>query len=156
MSAQFGEWIGEAQAGTWKPQIDPAMVEDPRFPALLDAAKDGIDFSDAMILVTGASNSGSIGYAIAKNFAMGGAKVVITGSRNLDNITATAQLRDEAGNGSVLPAQVNQGSFAELEELLNHIKGQGLAFSHVYPFAAINHPKSSLALKLKTTSAFSN
>ena len=148
MSAQFGEWIGEAQAGQWTPQIDPSMVEDPRFPALLDGANDGIDFSDAVVLVTGASNPGSIGYAIAKNFAVGGAQVVITGSRNLDHITATAQqLRDEAGNGSILPAQVNQGSFEELEALLDHIKAQGLAFSHVYPFAAINHPQVFFGIK---------
>ena len=32
MSAQFGTWIGSNAPGTWKPQIDPALVDDPHFP----------------------------------------------------------------------------------------------------------------------------
>ena len=103
MAAVFGEWIApqDNKASTlYHPQIDPAMVDDERFPALLAAAS-GIDFSEAVALVTGASNAGSIGYQIALNFARGGAKVVITGSRNIDQITATAeQLIAEAGAGA--------------------------------------------------------
>ena len=151
MAAVFGEWIApqDSNARTlYRPQIDPAMVDDERFPALLAAANDGIDFSAAVVLVTGASNAGSIGYQIALNFARGGAKVVITGSRNIDQITATAeQLITEAGAGAVLPAQVNQGELSDLDELLAHVKGQGLAFSHVYPFAAINHAQVFFGIK---------
>ncbi|MHC5067332.1 MAG: SDR family oxidoreductase [Planctomycetota bacterium] len=149
MSAAFGEWIDSGNSnGLYRPQIDAALVDDPRFPALLSAATDGVSFADAVVLVTGASNAGSIGYQIAKNFAAGGAKVVITGSRNLDAITATAQqMVEEAGSGSVLPAQVNQGDFDQVDALLAHIKGQGLAFSHIYPFAAINHAQVFFGIK---------
>lgn len=151
MSAAFGDWItstNDSGKHTWKPQIDPALVDDQRFPALLSAAQDGINFSNAVVLVTGASNPESIGYKIAVNFARGGARVVITGSRNLDNISETAQqVINEAGAGSVLPAQVNQGDYDQLDALLAHIKEQKIAFSHVYPFAAINHPQLFFGIK---------
>ena len=148
MSAQFGTWIGSGTAGTWTPQIDPTLVDDPRFPTLLAAAKGGVSFANAVALVTGASDANSIGYAIARNLAQGGAKVVITGSRDLAKITATAeQLVKEAGAGSVLPAQVNQGDFAQLDALFDHLKSQNLALTHVYPFAAINHPQLFVGIK---------
>jgi 3-oxoacyl-ACP reductase-like protein len=148
MGAQFGTWIGSGSAGTWTPQIDPALVDDPRFPALLAAAKGGVSFSGAVALVTGASDANSIGYAIARNLAQGGAKVVITGSRDLEKITATAaQLVAEAGAGAVLPAQVNQGDLAQLDELFDHLKGQALSLTHVYPFAAVNHPQLFVGIK---------
>ena len=148
MSAQFGTWIGNGAAGTWKPQIDPSLVDDPRFPALLASAAGGVSFAGAVALVTGASDPGSIGYAIARNLASGGAKVVITGSRDLPRIIATAeQLAREAGAGAVLPAQVNQGDFSELDALLEHVKGQGLAFTHLFPFAAVNHPALFVGIK---------
>ena len=91
MPAQFGSWIGNGNSGTWKPQVDPKLVDDPRFPALLAAAQGGVSFAGAVALVTGASDPHSIGYAIARNLAQGGAKVVITGSRDLAKITATAE-----------------------------------------------------------------
>ena len=148
MSAHFGTWIGTGATGTWSPQIDPALVDDPRFPALLASARAGQSFASAVVLVTGASDPHSIGYAIARNFARGGAKVVITGSRDLDRITATAnQLIAEAGAGSVLPARVNQGDLPELDQLLDHLKAQNLAVSHVYPFAAVNHPQLFVGIK---------
>src|SRR4051812_15410470 len=148
MSAQFGTWIGNHGTGTWTPQIDPALVDDPRFAALLAPARAGVSFAGAVVLVTGASDANSIGYAIARNFASGGAKVVITGSRDLARITATAeQLAREAGAGSVLPAQVDQGDLAQLDQLLDHVKAQNLAFTHVYPFAAVNHPALFVGIK---------
>jgi 3-oxoacyl-ACP reductase-like protein len=148
MSAQFGTWIGNNAAGLYKPQINPALVDDARFPALLAACKDGVSFANHVVLVTGASDVNSIGYAIARNFASGGAKVVITGSRDLGKITATAeQLAKEAGAGAVLPAQVNQGDFAQLDQLLDHMKAQNLAFTHIYPFAAINHAQLFVGIK---------
>jgi 3-oxoacyl-ACP reductase-like protein len=146
--AQFGGWIGGGGAGTWVPRIDATLVDDPRFPALLAANAGGVSFAGAVALVTGASDPNSIGYAIARNIAAGGGRVVITGSRDLEKISATAaQLAAEAGAGAVLPAQVNQGDFAQLDQLLDHIKGQGLAFSHVFPFAAINHPTLFVGIK---------
>ena len=42
---------------------------------------------------------------------------------------------------------MNQGELSDLDELLAHIKGQGLAFSHVYPFAAINHAQVFFGIK---------
>lgn len=148
MSAAFGTWIGSGTPGTWTPRIDPALVDDPRFPQLLAANRAGIGFTEAVVLVTGASDPNSIGYAIARNFAQGGAKVVITGSRDLDKITATAQrLADEAKAGSILPAQVNQGDLTQLDALLGHLKDQNLALTHVYPFAAINHPQIFVGIK---------
>ncbi len=148
MSAQFGTWIGSGAAGTWTPQIDPSLVDDPRFPALLATVKSGVSFAGAVALVTGASDANSIGYAIARNLAQGGAKVVITGSRDLAKITATAeQLAKEAGAGAVLPAQVNQGDLAQLDALFDHLKAQNLALTHVYPFAAINHPQLFVGIK---------
>ncbi|TVR14615.1 MAG: SDR family oxidoreductase [Planctomycetota bacterium] len=145
---QIGSWCTSDTAGTWTPQIDPAMVADARFPPLLRAAADGVDFSDATVLVTGASGVDSIGYAVAKNFAAGGAKVVITGSRNVENIQTTAQhLVDETGSGSVLPVQVNQGDYAEVDAFFAACKEQQLAFSHLYPFAAINHPALFVGIK---------
>jgi 3-oxoacyl-ACP reductase-like protein len=148
MPAAFGTWIGNGNPGLWKPQIDPALVDDPRFPELLAAAKDGISFAGAVALVTGASDPNSIGFAIARNIAQGGGKVVITGTRDLAKITAAAeQLAKEAGAGSVLPAQVNQGEFAEIDALLDHLKAQNLAFTHVFPFAAINHPTLFVGIK---------
>lgn len=142
MSAAFGEWLGTPGGeGLWQPQIDPAMVDDPRFPALLAGAQDGVSFADAVVVITGASAPASIGYQIAANFAKGGARVVITGSRDLEQITATAQqLIEEVGSGAVLPARVNQGNLEELDELLAFLKKDGLAVTHLYPFAAINHP----------------
>jgi 3-oxoacyl-ACP reductase-like protein len=148
MSAAFGTWIGTGAAGTWTPRIDPALVDDPRFPALLAAAKGGVSFAGAVAVVTGASDPNSIGYAIARNLMQGGAQVVITGSRDLPRITATAErLAAEAKAGKVLPAQVNQGDFAQLDALLDHLKGQNLAVTHVYPFAAINHPALFVGIK---------
>jgi len=148
MSAAFGSWIGTGAGGTWTPQVDPALVDDPRFGGLLAPAKAGVSFADAVVLVTGASDPNSIGYAIARNFAQGGAKVVITGSRDLAKITATAQrLADEAKAGSILPAQVNQGDLGQLDALLGHLKDQNLALTHVYPFAAINHPQIFVGIK---------
>jgi 3-oxoacyl-ACP reductase-like protein len=148
MSAQFGTWIGEGKAGTWKPQIDPALVDDPRFPALLAPAKAGVSFAGAVAIVTGASDANSIGYAIARNLAQGGASVVITGSRDLAKISETAaKLAAEAGAGRILPAQVNQGDLAQLDALLDHLKGQNLAATHIYPFAAINHPALFVGVK---------
>jgi 3-oxoacyl-ACP reductase-like protein len=148
MSAAFGTWIESGQTGTWQAQVDALLVDDARFPSLMAAAADGVSFADAVVLVTGASDPGSIGYAIARNFCQGGAKVVITGSRDLARITATAeQLVQDAEAGAALPAQVNQGDLAQVDALLEHIKGQGLAFSHVYPFAAINHATLFFGIK---------
>ncbi len=148
MSASFGTWIGSGAAGVWQPQINAALVDDPRFPALLAAAAGGVSFAGAVVLVTGASDPNSIGYAIARNFAGGGAKVIITGSRDLPRITAAAErLVAEAGAGSVLPAQVNQGELTELDQLLDHLKAQNLALTHVFPFAAINHPQLFVGVK---------
>lgn len=148
MSAAFGTWIGDSKPGTWIPRIDPALVDDPRFPALLEAARPGVSFAGAVAIVTGASDPHSIGYAIARNIMQGGGSAVITGSRDLDRITATAQrLAAEAGAGRVLPAQVNQGDFAQVEALLEHLKGQNLAATHVFPFAAINHPCLFVGIK---------
>ena len=104
--------------------------------------------SGAVALVTGGSDPHSIGYAIARNLAKGGAKVIITGSRDLAKIAATAtQLAQEAGAGAVLPAQVNQGDCGEIDALLDELKKQGLALTHVFPFAAINHPALFVGIK---------
>ena len=70
MSAQFGTWIGTPGNGTWTPRIDPALVDDPRFPALLAANTAGISFAKAVVLVTGASDPSSIGFAIARVLGM--------------------------------------------------------------------------------------
>jgi len=148
MSAQFGTWTGTPTPGTWSPRIDPALVDDPRFPALLASAQGGVSFAKAVVLVTGASDPSSIGYAIARNFAQGGARVVITGSRDLPKIQDTAaRLAAEAKAGAVLPAQVNQGDLAQIDQLLDHLKAQSLALTHVYPFAAINHPQLFVGIK---------
>ncbi len=148
MSAAFGTWIGDGKPGTWTPRLDPALVDDPRFPALLAAAKAGVSFAGAVAIVTGASDPHSIGYAIARNLMQGGASVVITGSRDLAKITATAeQLAKEAGAGRVLPAQVNQGEFAQVDALLDRLKQDNLAATHIYPFAAINHPCLFVGIK---------
>ncbi len=148
MTASFGTWIGTGAAGTWTPRIDNALVDDPRFPALKEAAAAGVSFANAVVVVTGASDPNSIGYAIARNFVQGGAKVVITGSRDLPKITATAEkLAAEFGTGSVLPAQVNQGDLAQVDALLEHLKSQNLAVTHLYPFAAINHPALFVGIK---------
>ena len=148
MSAQFGTWTGNPTPGIWTPRIDPALVDDPRFPALLASAKAGVSFAKAVVLVTGASDPSSIGYVIARNFAQGGARVVITGSRDLAKIQETAgRLAAEVKSGAVLPAQVNQGDLAQIDQLLDHLKGQGLALTHVYPFAAINHPQLFVGIK---------
>jgi 3-oxoacyl-ACP reductase-like protein len=145
---QIGSWTNDPTPGTWTPTIDPAMVDDPRFPELLASAKDGVSFEGATVLVTGASNPGSIGYAVARNFCAGGARVVITGSRNIEAITDTAkQLVADAGAGAALPAQVNQGDLAELDEFMAATKAEKILFSHVYPFAAINHPTLFVGIK---------
>ncbi len=148
MSAAFGTWIGDGKPGTWIPQIDPSLVDDPRFPALLAAAKPGVSFAGAVAIVTGASDPHSIGFAIARNIMKGGGSVVITGSRDLEKITASAQqLAGEAGAGRVLPAQVNQGDFAQVDALFDHLKGQNLSATHIFPFAAINHPCLFVGIK---------
>lgn len=141
MSVAFGSWIGDGRPGTWIPRIDPALVDDPRFPALLEAARGGLSFAGAVALITGASDPNSIGYAIARNFLAGGASVIITGSRELARIAEAAErLRAEAGAGRVLPAQADQGEFADIEALFERCRREGLAVTHLYPFAAINHP----------------
>lgn len=148
MSAAFGTWIGDSKPGTWTPRIDPALVDDPRFPALLAAAKGGVSFAGAVAIVTGASDPHSIGYAIARNLMQGGASVVITGSRDLGKITESATaLAAAAGAGRVLPAQVNQGDFAQVDALLERLKQDNLAATHLFPFAAINHPCLFVGIK---------
>ncbi len=148
MAARLGTWIGSGTAGAWRPRIDAALVDDPRFGALNAAAQGGVSFHGQVALVTGASDPASIGYAIARNLAQGGAKVVITGSRDLDKISATAaRLAEEAGAGSVLPAQVNQGDLSEIDQLLDGLKAQNLALTHLFPFAAINHPVLFVQIK---------
>ena len=145
---EIGNWIGSGESGQWTPTIDPQMVSDSRFPALLEAAQGGVSFADATVLVTGASGKDSIGYAVARNFVKGGAQVVITGSRNLEAITETAQaLADECGSGKVLPAQVNQGDLKDIDAFMAACKGEGIAFTHLYPFAAINHPALFVGIK---------
>ncbi|TVR47404.1 MAG: SDR family NAD(P)-dependent oxidoreductase [Planctomycetota bacterium] len=145
---EIGSWIGNGSPATWTPTINPAMVQDPGFPELLASAQGGVSFADACVLVTGASAADSIGYAVARNFLRGGAKVVITGSRNLEAISATAeQIMAECQSGSVLPAQVNQGDLADIDAFLAGCKEQGIAFSHLYPFAAINHPALFVGIK---------
>lgn len=148
MTAQFGAWTSEPKPGRWKPKINPALVDDKRFPALLAAAKDGVSFEKAVALVTGASDPNSIGYAIARNIAAGGGRVIITGSRDLAKIQETAnKLAAEAGAGAVMAAQVNQGDFAQLDALLEHCKKTNLALTHVFPFAAVNHPALFVGIK---------
>lgn len=148
MSAAFGTWIGTGAPGTWTPTVDPALVDDPRFPALRQAALSGVSFAGAVAIVTGASDPHSIGYAIARNLLKGGASVVITGSRDLAKITAAAEaLAKEAGTGRVLPAQVNQGDLAQLDALLDRLKTENLAPTHIFPFAAINHPCLFVGIK---------
>lgn len=148
MAARLGSWIGSGAAGTWIPRIDPALVDDPRFPPLLAQAQAGVSFAGAVALVTGASDPHSIGYAIARNLAQGGGRVVITGSRDLAAIQATAErLAQEAQAGQVLPAQVNQGDLAEVDQLCDQLKAQGLALTHLFPFAAINHPVLFVQIK---------
>lgn len=145
---EIGNWIGNGKNGLWTPTIDPQMVSDPRFPALLSAASQGISFDESTVLVTGASGKDSIGYAVARNFVQGGAKVVITGSRNLEAITETAQaLADECQTGQVLPAQVNQGDLDDIDAFMAACKTEGIAFTHLYPFAAINHPALFVGIK---------
>jgi 3-oxoacyl-ACP reductase-like protein len=147
MTIAFGSWIAApapadaAAPPLWQPQIGPGLVDDPRFPALQAAAAGGVSFAGATALVTGASDPASIGYAIARNLAMGGAQVIITGSRELARITATAQqLVAEAGAGRVLPLQLDQGDLGDIDRAFEQLRSQGLALTHVYPFAAINHP----------------
>jgi 3-oxoacyl-ACP reductase-like protein len=146
--AQFGNWSGEPRAGLWKPKIDARLVDDPRFPALLASAKDGLSFAKAVALVTGASDPSSIGYSVARNIAAGGGRVVITGSRDLGKIQETAnRLAAEAGAGAVMTAQVNQGDYTHIDQLLEHCKKSNLAITHVFPFAAVNHPALFVGIK---------
>lgn len=145
---EIGQWIETDHTGTWTPSIAAHMVDDPRFPALLEAAQAGLSFADNTVLVTGASAPDSIGYAVARNFAEGGARVVITGSRNLEQITATAQhLVAEVGRGAVLPAQVNQGDLEDIDAFMAACKERAIAFTHLYPFAAVNHPALFVGIK---------
>lgn len=149
MPAAFGTWLGTPDpASRWRPQIAAGLVDDPRFPPLLGAAAAGVSFANAVVLVTGASNPGSIGYRIAGNFCRGGARVVITGSRDLAATTTTAEkLLAEHPGGSVLPTQVDQGDLAQIDALFAYLKEQNLALTHVYPFAAINHPQVLFGIK---------
>jgi 3-oxoacyl-ACP reductase-like protein len=150
MSFALGSWHGtpgEASA-TWTPRIDPAMVQDARFPALREAAMGGVSFAGATVLVTGASDPGSIGFAVARNFAEGGARVVITGTRDLARIDATAAaVVAEAGRGACRAAQCNQGELADIDALFEACKAENVAFTHLYPFAAINHPTLFVGIK---------
>lgn len=148
MTAIASDWIGSGSPGSWRPQIDPTMVGDERFAALYQAAAAGVDFASATVLVTGASRPDSIGYAIAKNFVSGGGRAVITGSRDLPQIEATAaQLAEEAGAGQVLAAQVDQGDLDAIDDFFAELKERKLTLSHVYPFAAINHPQVFFGIK---------
>jgi len=148
MTALLGNWVGSGAPGVWTPQIADGLVDDPRFPALRAAAAGGVSFAGAVALVTGASDPNSIGYAIARNLAQGGAKVIITGSRDLEKISATATaLIAEAGAGMALPAQVNQGDLSAIDALFEQLKAQNLTLTHLYPFAAVNHPALFVGIK---------
>jgi 3-oxoacyl-ACP reductase-like protein len=148
MAAHLGSWVGSGAAGMWKPAILDGLVDDPRFPALRAAAAGGVSFANQVALVTGASDPNSIGYAIARNLAQGGARVIITGSRDLARITAAAtSLVAEAGAGAALPAQVDQGDLSALDGLFEQLKAQNLVITHLYPFAAINHPALFVGIK---------
>lgn len=149
MPARFGSWLDSGKTtGTWIPRVDPTLVDDRRFAALLAANQGGVSFAGSVAVVTGASDPQSIGYRIAVNLAQGGAKVVITGSRDLAQVTSTAEaLLREAGAGAALAAQVDQGDLSQVDALMDQLKAANLAPTHFYPFAAINHAQVFFGIK---------
>ncbi|MFW5753080.1 MAG: SDR family oxidoreductase [Planctomycetota bacterium] len=133
-------------ARCWTPAIPSAFVADPRFPPLLRASADGVDFSAARALVTGASAPRTIGHAIAQGLLAGGATVVIAGSRPLPQITATAEaLVAQAGGGRAIPVRFDQGDPHACAALIAWSRELG-GFTHLYPFAAIHTPKPFFAI----------
>ena len=107
------------------------------------AANIGITFAGKSILITGAG-PGSIGADCARHFLMGGAKVLVTTSREpAETSTFYRLLYEECGaKGSellILPA--NLCSTSDCNALIDHIyddSGLALDLDAVLPFAAIS------------------
>lgn len=112
-------------------------------PQLLDslthASQEGVSFAERTYLLTGAS-PGSIAFCVARRLLAGGAKVIITTSREPSAAAPSfKKLYDKCGSrGSQLHlVPFNQASVSDCENLIEYIYGPlGLDLDAILPFAA--------------------
>ncbi len=132
----------------WVPGVEPGVVADERFGALWRAARDGVRWDGCVALVSGGGRSGSIGYRVAVNLAMGGARVVLADILPLSELRVQARaVHAEAGDGAVLPVQLDQGDLAAIDALFDRCQAEGLRFTHLFPLAAVHQPKLLIHLR---------
>ena len=146
MSVAIGEWIGSGNTGTW-PRADPGRQLMTRLWRVLTPAQAGVSFSEKAFWSQPSNQE-----VLATRSPRTSLRVVPASSLPVFAIekiigATAAQLAEEAGAGRILPEQVNQGDLEQLEELLAWCKAEKLDLTHVYPFAAINHPQVFFGIK---------
>lgn len=134
----FTRWI-QANVKTGVVQSNGTDLTTELLDSLAHASQEGVSFAEQTYLITGAS-PGSIGYCVARRLLSGGARVIITTSREPSAAAASfKQLYDECGSrGSQLHlVPFNQASVVDCENLIEYIYGQlGLDLDAIIPFAA--------------------
>ncbi|KAL4917418.1 hypothetical protein BDW62DRAFT_218224 [Aspergillus aurantiobrunneus] len=125
---------------------------------LTDASQHGVSFAEQTYLLTGAG-PGSIGNQIARRLLAGGARVIVTTSREPSAAAASFKtLYDECGSrGSLLHlVPFNQASAVDCEHLVDYIYGDlGLDLDGILPFAATSQVGAEIdALDAENEAAF--
>ncbi|KAL4865131.1 Sterigmatocystin biosynthesis fatty acid synthase subunit alpha [Aspergillus spectabilis] len=133
----FTQWIQNNKAPAVRSNgadITPLLLD-----SLTHASEDGVSFVDQTYLLTGAG-PGSIGAYVARRLLAGGARVIITTSREPSSAAPFFKtLYDEHGSrGSQLHlVPFNQASVVDCEHLIDYIYGHlGLDLDAILPFAA--------------------
>ncbi|OJI99519.1 hypothetical protein ASPVEDRAFT_81132 [Aspergillus versicolor CBS 583.65] len=134
----FTQWI-QANVKSGLVQCNGTDLTPQLLDSLTYVSQEGVTFADQTYLLTGAS-PGSIAYCVARRLLAGGAKVIITTSREPSAAAPSfKKLYDECGSrGSQLHlVPFNQASVSDCENLIEYIYGQlGLELDAILPFAA--------------------
>ncbi|CAP73343.1 uncharacterized protein PODANS_2_7310 [Podospora anserina S mat+] len=132
---------------------------------ICDALTTGVSFSEKSMLVTGAGQ-GSIGSEVIRILLAGGARVIVTTSREPSTVAGYFQsiYRDHGAKGSELHLlQFNQASSQDCERLIDHLYSQSWDLDAILPFAAAPEggaemdalsPTNELAHRLMLTNVF--
>ncbi|KAB8226694.1 hypothetical protein BDV33DRAFT_227062 [Aspergillus novoparasiticus] len=121
-----------------------AQLTDMFLNILSTGASTGLSFAGRRVLVTGAG-VGSIGADIVAGLLAGGARVIVTTSRQPSDVAASfRQLYAKVGapGSELIVLPFNQASKRDCEDLINHIydeqSGYGWDLDFIIPFAAIS------------------
>ncbi|KAE8362621.1 hypothetical protein BDV27DRAFT_159568 [Aspergillus caelatus] len=121
-----------------------AQLTDMFLNILSAGASTGLSFAGRRVLVTGAG-VGSIGADIVAGLLAGGARVIVTTSRQPSDVAASfRQLYAKVGapGSELIVLPFNQASKRDCDDLINHIydeqSGYGWDLDFIIPFAAIS------------------